>query len=102
VGGGLTLGQVGGEIHHTLSQSEMSAHTHAVTASSNVADLVSPAGSYWAKGIASAYANAGAINNTMAAAAITSVGGSQTHNNMAPYLVLNFCIALVGIFPSRN
>ena len=102
VGSGLTLGQVGGEINHTLLQSEMPAHTHVATASSNLADQVDPTNHYWAKGIASAYANAGAINSVMAAAAITSVGGGQTHNNMAPYLVLNFCIALVGIFPSRN
>jgi len=101
-GGGLTLGQVGGEINHTLSQSEMAAHTHVVTASSNVADQVSPAGNYWAKGIASAYADAAAINNAMVAAAIQAVGGSQAHNNMSPYLVLNFCIALQGIFPSRT
>jgi microcystin-dependent protein len=102
VGGGLSLGQVAGEINHTLSQSEMPAHSHVVTASSNAADQVDPANHYWAKGIASAYADAAAINNAMAAAAITTVGGSQAHNNMSPYLVLNFCIALQGIFPSRS
>jgi microcystin-dependent protein len=102
VGSGLSLGQVAGEINHTLLQSEMPAHTHVATASSNTADQVDPANHYWAKGIASAYADAAAINNAMAAAAIPAVGGSQAHNNMSPYLVLNFCIALQGIFPSRN
>ena len=102
VGSGLSLGQVAGEINHALLQSEMPAHTHVATASSGVADQVSPAGNYWAKGIASAYAAAGAINDTMSAAAITSVGGSLPHDNMSPYLVLNFCIALQGIFPSRS
>jgi microcystin-dependent protein len=102
VGGGLSLGQVAGEVNHTLLQSEMPAHTHVATASSNTADQVSPAGAYWAKGIASAYADATAINNTMAPAAIPAAGGSTAHNNMSPYLVLTFCIALVGIFPSRN
>jgi microcystin-dependent protein len=101
-GGGLSLGQFGGEVNHTLLQSEMPAHTHVVTASSNVADQVDPTNHYWAKGIASAYAAAAAINGTMSAAAITSVGGSLPHNNMSPYLVLNFCIALQGIFPSRS
>jgi microcystin-dependent protein len=102
VGNAFTLGQVGGEINHTLSQSEMPAHTHVVTASSNAADQVDPTNNYWAKGSASAYADAASINNAMAAVAITSVGGSLPHNNMAPYLVLNFCIALQGIFPSRS
>jgi microcystin-dependent protein len=101
-GGGLSLGQVGGEINHTLLQSEMPAHTHVVTASSNVADQVTPAGNYWAKGIASAYAGAAGINGAMAATAIPSAGGSQAHNNMSPYLVLSFCIALQGIYPSRT
>lgn len=102
VGGGLTLGQIAGEMNHTLIQSEMPAHSHVVTASSNVADQVDPTNHYWAKGIASAYADAGAINNAMVAAAISTVGGSQAHNNMSPYLVLNFCIALQGIFPSQS
>jgi len=102
VGNALSLGQVGGEINHTLTQPELPTHTHLATASSNLADQVSPAGNYWAMGLASAYADASAINNAMAAAAIASVGGSQAHNNMSPYLVLNFCIALQGIFPSRS
>jgi microcystin-dependent protein len=102
VGNGFLLGQAGGEVNHTLSQFELPAHSHVVTASGNAADQVDPANHYWAKGIASAYADAGAINNTMAAAAITAIGGSQAHNNMSPYLVLSFCIALQGIFPSRS
>src|SRR6202035_3561358 len=52
VGNAFTLGQVGGEINHTLSQSEMPAHTHVVTASSNAADQVDPTNNYWAKGSA--------------------------------------------------
>ena len=45
---------------------------------------------------------AGTVNEQMSPNACTAVGGSQPHENMSPYLVLNFCIALQGIFPSRN
>ncbi|HEV2034158.1 MAG TPA: tail fiber protein [Candidatus Dormibacteraeota bacterium] len=102
MGSGFTLGQSGGETVHALIPSELPVHTHPVTASSNVGDQVSPAGNYWAKGIASAYTRAGAINGSMAPSAVTSAGGFIAHENMSPYLVLNICIALAGIFPSRN
>ena len=100
IGQGLSLGQVGGETAHTLSLSEMPAHNHLVAASSANADKVDPTANFWASGAASAYA--ATPNNAMSPASITNVGGSQPHENMAPYLVLNFVIALQGIFPSRT
>jgi microcystin-dependent protein len=99
-GSGLTLGQSGGETGHSLSAPEMATHNHLAMASSGDADQLSPAGNFWAKGAASAYSPI--PNTTMSPQSLAAAGGGQPHENMSPYLVLNFVIALVGIFPSRN
>ena len=101
VGSGFVQGQQGGEASHTLISSEMPAHTHPAVASSNAADQGSPQSNYWAYENSNAY-SAGAADASMAPQAISSFGGSQPHNNLSPYLVLSFCIALQGIFPSRS
>jgi microcystin-dependent protein len=93
-------GQSGGEENHTLILSEMPAHTHVVTGSSNPADQGNPQNDFW--GVEGSNAFAAAADAGMAAGAVTSVGGSQPHLNLSPFLTLNFCIALTGIFPSRN
>jgi microcystin-dependent protein len=98
-GNGLVLGQTGGEQGHTLTINEMPMHTHPVTASSTTADKSVTLGNVWAK-TDSAYAPA--ATGTMDPSAVPLTGSSQPHNNLQPYLVLNFCIALNGIFPSRN
>src|SRR5437016_2858680 len=107
VGNGHTLGEAGGEQSHTLTTNELPAHTHALTASSLTPNTVpaatqpAPAGNYWADGGQLAYAPT--ANTTMAAQSATgTIGGSQAHLNMSPFLALNFCIALTGIFPSRT
>ena len=99
-GNGFTLGQVGGEVNHTLSQSEMPQHTHPAVSSSNAASQGDPTGNFWANGSQSAYA--ATPTQSMNPAAVSSIGGGQPHNNMPPYLVMNFIIALQGIFPSQN
>jgi microcystin-dependent protein len=99
-GNGFVQGGAAGETVHTLLISEIPTHAHAATASSNVADLGSPQGNYCAVESSNAYSTV--ADSTMASQAIPNTGGNQPHDNMSPYLVLNFCIALVGIFPSRN
>jgi microcystin-dependent protein len=100
MGNGLTQGQMVGEETHTLIMSEMPAHNHLASASSAVPDQGSPGGNEWA-GLAGGYSTV-APNTTLGPSAISNVGGSQPHANLHPYLVLNFVIALQGIFPSRN
>jgi microcystin-dependent protein len=100
VGGGINLGQSSGEATHTVIISEMPQHTHQVSASSTLANIGDPTGNLWATGNA-AY-NPGPPNTSMQPACISNAGGSQPHDNMSPYLVLNVCIALQGIFPSQN
>lgn len=100
-GNGFSLGQTGGETSHTLSSQEMAAHNHLPIASSANATLASPGGNFWANGAASAYGPTADVD--MSAQTLLEVlGGNQPHENMSPYLVLNFIIALVGIFPSHN
>jgi microcystin-dependent protein len=99
-GNGHTLGEMAGNINHTLTALEMPAHTHVVSASNAAANQGLPTGNMWTNG-AGAYSSA-APDSVMNPASISSTGGSQPHTNMQPYLVLNFVIALQGIFPSQN
>ena len=102
-GNGHTLGQIGGEQAHTVTTAEMSAHVHTMKASTNVATSNDPTGRYPAQTGVSLYANGvTGVNTALGAANIPSVGGSQPHLNLQPFLALNFCIALQGIFPSQN
>jgi microcystin-dependent protein len=100
-GGGFTVGQVGGEQAVTLNEGQLPIHTHVPIASTNVASAKDPTGAHWATGGNPGYA-ASSDGTLLAPQAIGPAGTNQAHNNMSPYLVLNFCIALTGIFPSRN
>jgi microcystin-dependent protein len=97
VGGGFTEGGRGGEEAHTLTQSELPAHPHSFSASSTNADT--PDTTILAKSN-NVYAPSG--NLTTLSPASISATGNQPHENMQPYAVISFCIALQGIFPSRN
>jgi microcystin-dependent protein len=100
-GAGYNVGQAAGEAAHTLITSEMPTHLHPAVAQSAATNPgVSPAGAIWAQAPAAAYAPA--PNVQMNPAAVQNSGASQPHENQAPFLVLNFIIALVGIFPSRS
>ena len=103
VGEGHTLGEAGGEQAHTLSIGEIPTHIHPLDASTNASGgSATPNGNYLGGGN-NVYAapNAGGLT-TLRPDAITPTGGSQAHPNMQPFLALNFCIALQGIFPSPN
>ena len=105
-GNGHTLGERGGEANHTLSVNELPGHSHALSASSDVANTNLPGSALPAgkpRGGVNRYAAAGASDTALRAASLTiATGGGQAHNNMQPFLALNFVIALQGIFPSQN
>jgi microcystin-dependent protein len=98
VGPGFTQGQKGGEPSHTLLTAEMPTHTHFAQASSVNGDQ--PVGGLL--GAANNLYQTSQSLTTLQPATISNVGGSQAHENRMPLLVLNFVIALQGIFPSRN
>jgi microcystin-dependent protein len=101
VGSAHTLGERGGEQAHTLSIAEMPEHAHVLAVSSaSTGGNVNPAGRVLG-GANNAY-HAPASLVAMSPATVTAVGGSQAHLNMQPFLTINFCIALQGIFPSPN
>jgi microcystin-dependent protein len=104
MGSSHTLGERGGEQAHTLSISEISTHTHTAQATTATATTNNPTTALMlAKTTAAAlYASAASNLVAMAANELGSVGGSQAHLNMQPFLVLNFSIALQGIFPSQT
>ncbi len=97
------LGGRSGSENVTLTTAELPGHTHQLNGSNQGDTLTTPDGSYLAThATTTAYGPANAGNNTMIANEVTNTGGSQGHNNMQPYLVLNIIIALEGIFPPRN
>jgi microcystin-dependent protein len=100
VGGGFVLGQSAGETIHTLTISEMPGHAHVPVGSSNTATDPSPVGNLWDTDTNKPYSPT--ANTSMNPQCVLPAGGSQPHENMSPYLVLNFVIALQGIFPSQN
>ncbi|GGO39224.1 phage tail protein [Deinococcus humi] len=100
-GSGYTLGQQMGSPNVTLSMQQLPQHTHMLQASSDAAGTqADPSGALLAP-VNGGYGTGGALT-TLEPGTITSVGGSQAHDNMQPYLTLSYCIALVGVFPSPN
>jgi len=100
VGNGIVLGEMGGETAHTLNISELPAHNHVPVGSSAQATLSAATGNLWGTDPSKPFGPT--PNTAMNPACISATGGSQPHENMSPYLVLNFIIALQGIFPSQN
>ena len=103
VGSGHTLGERSGEQAHTLSIAELPTHTHVASGTSTSTDPNGtniPTGNLLATGseIYAAPSNLVALGPST----VGNVGGSQAHLNMQPFLTLNLCIALQGIFPSPN
>ena len=101
--GGMTYseGQKTGEETHTLSVNELANHSHVMQGTSNIANQAVPNNTLLAatnNGKPYSSSSSGEMGSGM----VAHVGGSQAHENMQPTTVLNFCIALQGLFPSRN
>ncbi|SFC55593.1 phage tail protein [Flavobacterium phragmitis] len=101
-GNGHTLGEKGGEQTHTLTISEMPAHSHTLKAKTDAVSTNIPDNSVALANTMPNLVYSGQNQNltSMSAGTLANVGGNQAHLNMQPFLVLNFCIALQGIFPS--
>jgi len=95
------LGDRGGSEAVTLAESQIPSHNHRLFANGQRADQTNPASNQFL-GAAEMYASAGATPTPMANEALTGTGGSQPHNNLQPYLVMNFIIALMGLYPTRS
>lgn len=101
VGSGFVLAQTGGTETVTLTVNQMPAHTHPAQATSGAGTSNNPAGNAWANWPGSQFSDQG-ITAAMNAGAIGFAGGSQPHENLMPYLTINFIIALYGVFPTQS
>jgi len=100
-GSGFALGQAGGSETVTLAVSELPGHGHPTGASSGGGSRGGPGGAVWAAAPAKIYAG-GPANTPMHPSAVAMAGGSQPHDNLSPFLGVNFIISLSGIFPSQG
>lgn len=102
MGSGYTLGQTSGEQNHTLLVTEIPQHTHLANAVNVASAAGNPSNARMVSQSGGANLYAAAPGNNTMPGALSSTGGSQPHANMQPYTVINFSIALQGIFPSQN
>jgi microcystin-dependent protein len=102
-GASFTLGTAAGQSAHTVTQSEMPQHVHFMQGTTNqTGNTAIPSNTATVATLGSQIYHAPTTLVALGATSVTSVGGSQAHTNQQPYLVLSFCIALQGIFPSQN
>jgi microcystin-dependent protein len=102
VGPGFAQGQSGGAESVTLTTTQIPAHSHVPQANSSAGTQTSPANNVWAFSSLGQFDLGDPPDSTMAPQALGSSGGSQPHDNMMPFLVVNFIISLFGIFPSQT
>src|SRR5438105_706655 len=101
-GNGFTLAETGGVETVTLTVSQIPAHTHALIGTTSIATATGPGGNILAQSTVAKMYFADVTDTNMAATAIGTVGGSQPHDNLQPFLCLSFIISLFGIFPSQT
>lgn len=102
VGDGHLQGQKGGTETVSLTGAEMPSHTHTAQAATADATSTTPTGNLLGQSSGLYRPHDSANTVAMRSGTLTNAGGGQAHNNMQPYLAVNFCIALRGLFPSRN
>jgi len=101
MGNGHALGEAAGSTSVTVNIQQLSTHMHGLQASSNQTGTTADPSDAFLAPVNTGYAAPSNLT-TLEPTSVTNVGGSQPHNNMMPYLTLNFIIALQGIFPSQN
>lgn len=101
-GSGFVLGQVAGEETVTLNLQQIPSHSHLALCRAGPSNSPNPAGNFWGASSALQYTAPGGSLSPMASAAVPTAGGSQPHDNMMPFLAINYIISLFGIFPSQN
>jgi microcystin-dependent protein len=99
-GNGFILAETGGAEEITLTVNQIPAHSHPLLASTSPGTANSPQNAVLAESATLSPYIEDVTNASLFAGAVTSVGGSQPHTNMQPYLCVNFIISLFGIFPS--
>jgi microcystin-dependent protein len=100
-GGTYVIGQLSGVENVTLTTSTIPAHKHPIAAQGAGGTSTSPAGGFFAGSLAGQYAPV--ANGTSAMGAVTGQqGGSQPHNNLQPFLCVNYIISLYGVYPTQN
>lgn len=102
VGPGFAQGQSGGVETVTLTTSQIPAHSHVPQANSGAGTSNTPVGNVWANWTGAQFNNVNAPATPMNAGVLGSAGGSQPHDNMVPFLSVNFILSLFGIFPSQT
>lgn len=101
MGAGFTEGQAGGQETHTITIQEMPQHLHFAQATTATGSVIIPAGNVLATTPAKIY-GAPTTLTALNPGTVSSIGGSQAHENRMPLLALEYIVALQGVFPSRN
>ena len=102
VGPGFVQAQAAGVESVTVTINQIPVHTHVAQANSSAGTQTSPSGGVWADSSLGQFDNTNPPDSTMAAGALGTTGGSQPHDNMVPFLAINFILSLFGIFPSQT
>lgn len=101
-GNSFVIGQMAGEEEVTLTVNQIPQHTHALLCNSASSSSPNPAGSLWGAAGSNAFIAPASINAHLNAATIVAAGGSQPHDNMMPFLAINFIISLYGVYPTQS